>query len=216
LRSLGAYANVFALESFIDEVAEAAGVDPLDYRLSYLNDTRARAVLSRAAERIDWPGPRDEFGHGAGIAFARYKNVMTYAAVAVELHVDDLTAEVRLDRVAVAADAGEVIDPSGLENQLEGGVVQSASWTLQEEVTFDATNVTSTDWASYPILSFPEIPSIEVELIDRPELPPLGAGEAAQGPTAAAIANAIQRAVGVRVRDLPIKPDRIRDAVAAQ
>jgi len=216
LRSLGAYANVFALESFVDEVAEAAGIDPLDYRLSYLNDTRARAVLSCAAERIGWPGPRDEFGHGAGIAFARYKNAMTYAAVAVELHVDDLTAEVRLDRVAVAADAGEVIDPNGLENQLEGGVVQSASWTLQEEVTFDATSVTSTDWASYPILSFPEIPSIEVELIDRPELPPLGAGEAAQGPTAAAIANAVQRAVGARVRDLPIKPDRIREAVAAQ
>ena len=215
LRSLGAYANVFALESFIDEVAEAAGVDPLEYRLSYLEDERARAVLRRAAKRIPWPVTTDDFGHGTGIAFARYKNVMTYAAVAVELHVDDETAEVRLDRIVVVADAGEVIDPSGLRNQLEGGVVQSASWTLREEVTFDETRVTSSDWDAYPILSFPEIPPVEVELIDHPELPPLGAGEATQGPTAAAIANAVHAAIGVRVRDLPLTPERIRAAVAA-
>ena len=215
LRSLGAYANVFALESFIDEVAEAAGADRLEYRLSYLEDERARAVLRRAAERIGWPGATGDFGHGTGIAFARYKNVMTYAAVAVELHVDDETAEVKLDRVVVAADAGEVIDPSGLRNQLEGGVVQSASWTLKEEVTFDETRVTSTGWDTYPIMSFPEIPPVEVDVIDRPELPPLGAGEATQGPTAAAIANAVHAAIGARVRDLPITPERIRIAVAA-
>jgi nicotinate dehydrogenase subunit B len=215
LRSLGAYANVFALESFLDEVAEAAGADPLEYRLSYLHDDRARAVLQLAADRIGWPGSSDDFGLGTGIAFARYKNVMTYAAVAVELHVDDETAAVRLDRLVVAADAGEVIDPSGLRNQLEGGAVQSASWTLKEEVTFDEAQITSSDWEAYPILSFPEIPPVEVELIDRPDLPPLGAGEAAQGPTAAAIANAVHAAIRVRVRDLPITPERIRAAVAA-
>jgi CO/xanthine dehydrogenase Mo-binding subunit len=215
LRSLGAYANVFALESFLDEVAEAAGADPLDYRLSYLEDERARAVLRVAAERIGWPPPADDFGRGVGIAFAQYKNQMAYAAVAVELHVDDATAEVTLDRVVVAADAGEVVDPSGLRSQLQGGVVQSASWTLQEQVTFDDTEVTSRDWDTYPILSFPAIPPIEVELVDRPELPPLGAGEATQGPTAGAIANALYAALGVRLRDLPITPNRIRAAVAA-
>jgi nicotinate dehydrogenase subunit B len=215
LRSLGAYVNVFALESFIDEVAASAGKDPVDYRLSYLEDERARAALRRAAELADWPGPgSDDFGHGLGIAFARYKNAMTYAAVAVELHVDDETAEIALDRVVVAADAGEVIDPSGLRNQLEGGVVQAASWTLREAVTFDESRITSSDWDAYPILSFSGIPPVEVELIDHPELPPLGAGEATQGPTAAAIANAVHAAIGVRVRDLPITPDRIRAAVS--
>jgi CO/xanthine dehydrogenase Mo-binding subunit len=140
---------------------------------------------------------------------------MCYAAVAVELHVDDATAEARLDRVVIAADAGEVIDPSGLANQLEGGVVQSASWTLKEKVAFDETRITSDAWESYPIITFPEVPEIELVLLDRPELPPLGAGEAAQGPTAAAIANAIHAAIGVRVRDLPLTPSRIRDAAAA-
>jgi CO/xanthine dehydrogenase Mo-binding subunit len=215
LRSLGAYANVFALESFMDEVAEAAGAEPLEFRLSYLEDERARTVLRRAAELIGRPAGGDEFGHGIGIAFARYKNVMAYAAVAVELHVDDETAETYLDRIVVAADAGEVIDPGGLRSQLEGGVVQSASWTLREQVTFDESGITSSDWDAYPILSFPDIPPVEVELIDHPELPPLGAGEATQGPTAAAIANAVHAAVGARVRDLPITPERIRAAVAA-
>ena len=142
---------------------------------------------------------------------------MTYAAVAVELHVDDATAAVKLDRIVVAADAGEVIDPKGLANQLEGGAVQSASWTLKEEVDFDATRTTSTDWETYPIIAFPDVPIVEVELIDHPELPPLGAGEAAQGPTAAAIANAVHAAIGVRVRDLPItqsgNPRRRRGAL---
>jgi CO/xanthine dehydrogenase Mo-binding subunit len=215
LRSLGAYANVFAAESFVDELASAAGVDAVSFRLSYLDDERARDVVRAAAEGIGWPGPRGEFGHGVGLGFAQYKNAMCYAAVAVELHVDDATAEARLDRVVIAADAGEVIDPSGLANQLEGGVVQSASWTLKEKVAFDDTRITSDAWESYPIITFPEVPPIELVLLDRPELPPLGAGEAAQGPTAAAIANAIHAAIGVRVRDLPLTPSRIRDAVAA-
>jgi nicotinate dehydrogenase subunit B len=215
LRALGAFANVFALESFIDELAEATGIDAVAFRLSHLTDERARDVIRLASDRIGWPGPRDDFGHGVGIAFARYKNRMTYAAIAVELHVDDATAAVRLDRIVVAADAGEVIDPKGLANQLEGGAVQSASWTLKEAVTFDEVRITSTDWETYPIITFRDVPKVEVELIDRPELPPLGAGEAAQGPTAAAIANAVYAAIGVRVRDLPITPERIRSAVAS-
>jgi CO/xanthine dehydrogenase Mo-binding subunit len=216
LRSLGAFANVFAIESFMNEIADAAGVDPIAFRLDYLEDERARDVVRAAAERIGPLKDERKFGHGVGLAFAQYKNLQCYAAVAIELHVDDETAEVRLDRVVVAADAGQVIDPDGLANQLEGGVVQAASWTLKERVTFDDTRITSSTWDSYPTITFPEVPDIEVVLLDRPELEPVGAGEAVQGPTAAAIANAIHDAVGVRVRDLPITPERIRTAVAAR
>lgn len=214
LRSLGAFANVFAIESFFDELAQATGADPVAFRLSYLEDARAREVLETAAAHV---GPRGagEFGRGVGIAFAQYKNLQCRAAVAVELHVDDATAAIRLDRVVVAADAGEVIDPKGLANQLEGGVVQAASWTLKEQVTFDDTRITSSDWEGYPILTFPEVPEVEVLLIDRPGVTSVGAGEATQGPTAAAIANAVHDAIGVRVRDLPLTPERIRAAVAA-
>jgi CO/xanthine dehydrogenase Mo-binding subunit len=171
-------------------------------------------VLETAAARV---GPRggEEFGRGVGVAFAQYKNLQCYAAVAVELHVDDATAAIHLDRVVVAADAGEVIDPQGLANQLEGGVVQAASWTLKEQVTFDDTHITSSGWDSYPILTFPEVPEVEVVLLDRPGVMSVGAGEATQGPTAAAIANAVHDAIGVRVRDLPLTPERIRVAVAA-
>jgi CO/xanthine dehydrogenase Mo-binding subunit len=213
LRSLGAFANVFAIESFLDEVAEAAGADPVAFRLSYLEDERAREVLETAARQI---GPRGdgEFGRGVGVAFAQYKNMQCYAAVAVELRVDDATAAVRLDRVVVAADAGEVIDPRGLANQLEGGVVQAASWTLKEQVTFDDTHITSSAWDTYPILTFPEVPEVEVVLLDRPGVMPVGAGEATQGPTAAAIANAVHDAIGVRVRDLPLTPERVQAAAA--
>jgi CO/xanthine dehydrogenase Mo-binding subunit len=213
LRSLGAFANVFAIESFMDELAEAAGVDPLAFRLDYLEDVRARDVLRTAAEQIGTGS--GEFGHGVGIAFAQYKNQQCYAAVAAELHVDDATAEIRLERAVVAADAGEIVDPKGLANQLEGGVVQAASWTLKEQVTFDDTRITSTDWSTYPIATFPEVPEVEVVLLDRPGLPSLGAGEATQGPTAAAIANALHDALGVRVRDLPLTAERIRAAAAA-
>jgi nicotinate dehydrogenase subunit B len=215
LRSLGAFANVFAIESFMDELAEAAGGDPLEFRLSYLEDERARATLTAAAERIGWAERSGEFGRGTGIGFARYKNRQGYAAVAVELTVDDATAEIQIERAVVAADAGEIIDPDGLANQLEGGFVQAASWTLGEQVTFDDLRVASLDWESYPILRFPRIPQIETILLDHPDQPPLGAGEVAQGPTAAAIANAVHAAIGIRLRDLPFTPDRVRAAVAA-
>ena len=203
-RSLGAYANVFAIESFMDELAHAARIDPLEFRLRHLDDARARAVLSAAAERAGWTQRRKEFGRGSGIGFARYKNQKCYAAVVAEVRVDLDTAAIRLERAVIAADAGQIIDPSGLANQLEGGLIQSASWTLKEQVVFDRTRVTSVDWESYPILKFPEVPEIETVLLDRPGEPALGSGEATQGPTAGAIANAVFDAIGVRLREIPV------------
>ena len=215
-RVLGAYANVFAIESFMDELAAAAGVDPLDFRLRHLDDERARAVLRAAAERADWSGRTKELGRGRGIAFARYKNQKCYAAVVVDVRVDLDTAEIRVERAVIAADAGQIIDPSGLANQLEGGLIQSASWTLKEQVAFDRTRVTSVDWESYPILRFTEAPEISTVLLDRPGEPSLGSGEATQGPTAAAIANGVCDAIGVRLRDIPFTPERVRAAVARE
>jgi CO/xanthine dehydrogenase Mo-binding subunit len=213
LRTLGAYANIFAIESFMDELAEAAGADPVDFRLRHLTDPRARAVLEGAATGIGWETSVAE-GRGRGIAFARYKNAKTYAAVAVELAVTD-AAEVRLYRAVVAADAGQVVDPDGLSAQLEGGLIQAASWTLYEQVTFDRDGITSRDWDSYPILRFDNVPEVETVLINRPGEPFLGAGEATAGPTAAAIANAIRSATGLRLRRLPFTPDSLRAAAMA-
>jgi nicotinate dehydrogenase subunit B len=214
LRSLGAHLNVFANESAMDELALLAGRDPLAFRLDHLDDERARAVLAAAAERAGWAHRADEPGRGMGLAYAQYKNKAGYVAVVVTVRVDDATAAVTLERAVIAADAGQVVDPAGLVNQLEGGLVQSASWTLHERVAFDRTRVTSLDWDSYPILRFPEVPAIETVLIDRPGEPFLGSGEATQGPTAAAIGNAIRAATGVRVHDLPITPERLRRAAA--
>jgi len=214
LRALGAFANVFAIESFMDELAEAAGADPLEFRQRHLDDERGRAVLMAAAERAGWGEPLPEWT-GRGLAFARYKNRAAYAAVAIQARVDDATARVVLERAVIASDAGEVIDPDGLENQLEGGLVQAASWTLKEQVAYDRERITSVDWDSYPILRFDEVPEIETVLLDRPGSPYLGAGEVTQGPTAAAITNAVYDAVGMRLRDLPLTPERLREAAAA-
>ena len=216
LRSLGAYANVFAIESFMDELAAQSELSPLAFRLAHLGDARAREVLETAADTAGWDGaPSALAGRGSGIALARYKNSAAYAAVVVSLRVDDATAAISLERIVIAADCGEVVDPSGAINQLEGGALQSASWTLKEQVSFDATSVTSVDWDSYPILRFSEVPAVDTRLLDRPGLPFLGAGEATQGPTAAAIANAVADAVGLRLRDTPFTPARVREAALA-
>jgi len=213
LRSLGAYANVFAIESFMDELAAAAGVPPVEFRLRHLEDGRARAVLEAVVDAAGWDGaPSSDAGRGAGVALARYKNSAAYAAVLVRLRVDDASAAIALEQIVIAADCGEVVDPSGAINQLEGGALQSASWTLKEEVAFDETAVTSVDWDSYPILRFSEVPPVEVTLLDRPGEPFLGVGEATQGPTAAAIANSVFDAVGLRLRDTPFTPERVRRA----
>jgi nicotinate dehydrogenase subunit B len=210
MRSLGAYANVFAIESFMDELAAAAGVDPVEFRLRHLNDERARAVIEAAARAAEWQtGPVQgdhQKGWGRGIGFARYKNQKCYVAVIVEVTVDRSTGAIQLKNAIIAADAGRIINPDGLCNQLEGGLIQSASWTLKEQVTFDEQGITSLDWHSYPILTFPEAPMVETILIDYPEHPPLGSGEATQGPTPAAIANAVFAATGVRLRQIPFRP----------
>jgi CO/xanthine dehydrogenase Mo-binding subunit len=216
LRSLGAYANVFAIESFMDELALASDTDPLEFRLSHLKDGRARAVLEAAASAANWRSTGSDDGHGRhgqGLAFARYKNIKCLAAVVIDLTVGD-DGGIRLERAVIAADAGQVIDPEGLRSQLEGGLIQSASWTLKEQVNYDGGGIISRDWESYPILNFSEVPEIETVLIDRPDQPFLGAGEATQGPTAAAIGNAVFDAVGLRLRQLPFTQDRVRETAA--
>ncbi len=211
LRTLGAYANVFAAESFMDELALLAKADPVAFRLAHLKDPRARAVIEAVAKKAGWkPGERGDGSRGRGIGFAKYKTLATYVAVIAEVEIDRASGRITVPRVYAAADAGQIINPDGLANQIEGGVVQSTSWTLKEQVKFSAAEITSRDWATYPILTMAEFPSVEVELIDRPEERSLGAGEASQGPTAAAIANAFAAATGMRLRDLPLTPARVK------
>ncbi len=208
LRGLGAYANVFAIESFVDELAYAAGTDPFDFRLRYLGNTRARAVVEAAQEKA---GPRVD-GLGRGLAFSQYKNRQGFVAVVVDLAVDVTSGAIRLMHAIVTADVGQIVNPLGLSAQLEGAFLQSASWTLKEQVTFDADGITSTDWRTYPILRFREAPTIETVLLNRPGQPYLGIGEGAQGPVAAAIANAVFDAAGIRLREIPFTPDRVKSA----
>ena len=212
LRALGAYLNVFAIESFMDELALASGQDPVSFRLRHLSDPRARAVIEAVVRRAQWePGPQGGEGRGIGLAFARYKNIGNYAAVIAEV---ELTERVRVKRVVAAVDCGCIVNPDGVLNQLEGGIVQVTSWVLKEQVLFDERGITSTDWDSYPILRFSELPSVDIELISRPQEPSLGVGEGVTGPTAAAIGNAVFNALGVRVRDLPLQFDRIVQAMS--
>lgn len=216
LRSLGAYGNVFAAESMLDELAAAAGIDPVALRLRHLRDPRARAVLEACVERAGPPQGRGEDSRrprGRGLAFSRYENYKCYAALLVEVEVDLASHAVRLLRAVIAADAGQIIDPDGLENQLEGGFIQAASWTLKEQVGFDAEGITTLDWEQYPILRFDEVPPVDVVLLDRPDQPSLGAGEATTGPTPAAIANGVFDAAGIRLRDTPFTPARVRAAL---
>jgi nicotinate dehydrogenase subunit B len=211
LRGLGALPNVYALECFVDELAEKAGVDPLAWRLAHLSDPRARRLLENVAERCDWArrGPGGE-GRGLGIAWARYKNKAAYSAVAVEIEVDH---EVHVRRAWIAADAGLVINPDGAANQLEGGMIHAISMTLKEQVTLDGDGITSLDWDSYPILKFSEVPEISTVIIHAPNEPTLGMGECTFGPTAAAIGNAVKHALGVRIRDMPLTRERIAAAI---
>jgi nicotinate dehydrogenase subunit B len=216
LRSLGAYANVFSIESFMDELALAAGADPVAFRLKHLTDQRARDVVQLAADKFGWNSYQRRPGRGRGFAFARYKNQAGYAAFACEAEVRRDTGQIQLVRVVAAVDSGEIVNPDGIANQIEGGIVQSSSWTTSEEVTFDRTRITSRDWGGYPILRFPQVPQrIAVHIVPRPGLPFLGTGEVAQGPTPAMIANALADATGVRIRQLPLSPERVRAAPAA-
>lgn len=214
LRGLGAWANVFAIESFIDELAEIAGVDPVSYRLSLLSDPRPRKVVETAARMSGWFEAKSlPEGRARGVGFARYKNIASFAAVVVELEVEN---EIRLKKVWCAADAGLVIAPDGAKNQLEGGIIQGASFVMREQIKFEDGRVATKTWEDYPILRFSDIPEIEIELIDNPDEPTLGLGEASVGPTGAAIGNALARALGKRIRDLPLTRERIMATLLAE
>jgi CO/xanthine dehydrogenase Mo-binding subunit len=207
--------NIFAIESFMDELANAANADPVEFRLKHLDDPRARDVVTKAAQEFGWKKdaklPR---GHGHGFAFARYKNLAAYCAIAMEVSVEHETGAVKIGRVVAAVDSGQAVNPDGIRNQVEGAIVQSASWALYESVTFDRKTVTSRDWSSYPMVRFSLVPeSIDVHIIDRPGEKFLGTGECGQAPTQAAVANGIARATGVRLRDMPLTPDKIKQAI---
>ena len=211
----GAYANVFAAESFMDELAVAAGADPVAFRLAHMKDPRARAVIEAVAEMANWkPGEKGDLARGRGIGFSKYKNLACYCAVIADVEVDRASGRVRVTHAWSVADAGIVINPDGLIHQIEGGVIQSASWTLHEEVRFDKKGILSRDWSTYPILTMPEVPQVEVALINRPDERALGAGEGSQGPAVAAIANAFAHATGKRIRDLPFHPERVKAVLA--
>ena len=206
MRSLGGFANVFSIESFVDELAHEWGEDPVAWRLRHLADPRSRAVLEAAAKRAGWKDWAKREGHGHGIAYARYKHTGAYCAVVAEVQVEQA---VRVKRLVAAVDVGEAINTDGIVNQTEGGCIMAASWTLLEAVKFEDGRVASDTWEHYPILKFSEVPQVDVELINRPGERPMGGGEHTMGPVAAAIANAVFDALDVRVRELPITPERI-------
>ena len=220
LRGLGSPQNTFANESFMDELAAAAGADPVEFRLRHLSDPRAKAVLEAAAKQAGWTnrsspqktGQGQRTGSGRGIAFVQYDRTEAYVAAIADLDVNHADGQVRVTRVVIAHDCGLVINPYGLRNQIEGNVIQAISRTLKEEVKFDSSILTSLDWTSYPILRFPEIPEVVVELINRPDQPAVGAGEATTSAIPAAIANAIFDATGARLRTIPFTPDRVKAA----
>jgi CO/xanthine dehydrogenase Mo-binding subunit len=207
LRSLGAHLNVFAIESAMDELAEMAGVDSLQFRLRHLSDARCRAVLNGAAQMSGWRGghlPGE--GRALGIGVARYKNTGAWLAAVAQVGVEE---RVCVERLWLCVDAGLLVNPHGVRNQIEGGAIQALSWTVKEAIAIENDRIGPLDWDSYPILKFSEVPRIETHFIADPAHRPLGAGEAAQGPVAAAIGNAASRALGVRMRDLPLTRDRL-------
>jgi CO/xanthine dehydrogenase Mo-binding subunit len=212
LRALGAYANVFAIESFMDELAHAAGIDPLAYRLAHLADTRAIAVLQKAAELAGWEARTEPLGagRGRGLGFARYKNTGAYCAVVADVEAEE---QVRVRRLWIAVDVGLAINPDGVRQQIEGGALQALSWTLMEAARFDRTRMLGDNWEHYPMLRFSQVPDIEIAIVQRPGDDSLGAGETSLGPTAAAIGNAVFDALGVRVRDLPLTFEHIAGAM---
>ncbi len=226
LRTLGAYANIFALESFMDEMAGAAGADPLAFRLAHMNDSRGRAVMERVASMANWkaaPAPDTRNAKtpvkggvnagvlkGRGIAFSKYKNLASYVAIVIDIAVDTRSGVILVEKAWAAVDVGLVVNPDGVRNQIEGGIVQSSSWSLFETAQHDNRHLISRNWPDYRIMRFPEVPALQVELINRPDERSLGVGEGAQGPTVGAIANA----TGRRLRDLPFTPDRVKQALA--
>jgi CO/xanthine dehydrogenase Mo-binding subunit len=204
LRSLGAFGNVFGIESFMDELAATASVDPVEFRLRHLEDPRGRAVIEEAVRRSSWTSFDKTEGRGHGISYARYKNIGAYCAIVAEV---EAGVTLRVTRLVAAVDVGLPVNPDGVANQIEGGCVQATSWALKE-----AWRPGALTWEDYPILKFSEAPEVEVHILAN-QHPSLGAGECTMGPTAAAIANALHDALGVRVRELPLTPENITKAI---
>ena len=223
IRAPGKVANIFAVESFVDEVCALAKVDPVEYRLRRLADPRGLEVLRRAATRMGWqsrpsprpPDPGPAVLTGRGISYVHYKHNETYVAIGMEVAVERATGVNRATRIVCAQDCGLMINPDNVASQLEGNILQTLSRTLHEEIVFDRQRVTSLDWASYPILRFDEVPTIELETIQRLDDPPLGVGEAASAAVPAAVGNAVFDATGIRLRVVPFRPDRVKAALAA-
>jgi CO/xanthine dehydrogenase Mo-binding subunit len=222
IRTPGRMQNTYANEVFIDECAAAAGVDPVEYRLRYLTDLRGIAVLRAAANMAKWetrPSPRrDQSGpiaRGRGFAYVKYENARTYCAGVAEVEVNRQTGAIRCTRFYVAHDCGQIINPDGVRAQIEGQVIQTVSRTLKEELKWNRSRVTSLDWASYPILRFPEVPEVIMELINRPNDPPWGVGEPAACLPPPAISNAVFDAVGVRLRSVPFTPAKVMATLKA-
>jgi nicotinate dehydrogenase subunit B len=220
IRSPGKPANCFAVESFIDELASAAGLDPIEFRLRGLADARGVEVIRRAAALMNWQ-PRPSPSHdrdspvmrGRGIAYIHYKHNETYVAMGMEVAIARTSGRIRVERVVCAHDCGQIINPDGVRAQVEGSILQTLSRALMEEVQFDRSRVTSVNWSTYPIMRFSDVPKLDIELVDRPTLPPLGAGEAACTPVAAALANAVFDATGARLRTVPFSPQRVKAAL---
>jgi len=216
--------NTFANECFLDELAAAAGADPIEFRKKYLdpNDERGLEVLDRVASLASWQkraspkgAPTGDLVTGRGVTYCKYELVRTYIAAVAEVEVKRSTGEIRCTRFYLAHDCGQIINPDGLRNQIEGNVIQTVSRTLKEELKFSRSTVTSIDWASYPILTFPEIPEIVMDLIDRPNMPPWGAGEPSAAVVPSAISNAVFDAIGVRLRSVPFTPDKVKAGTRA-
>jgi len=222
IRAPGKIANTFAVESFVDEIAALARVDPVEFRLRRLTNPRGVEVLRRTAARMGWqprPSPRPVDARtavltGRGIAYVHYKHEETLVAMGMEVAVERATGRIRVTRVVCAQDCGLMINPACVQSQLEGNIIQTLSRTLHEEVVYDRDGVTTVDWGSYPILTFPEVPALEFELIQRLDQPPLGVGEAASTPVPAALANAVFDATGVRLRTVPFRAERVKAALA--
>ena len=211
LRSLGAHANVFAIESFMDELSDALQIDPVAFRLKHLSDARARHVIETVARRANWQARGDAgSGHGYGLGYARYKNKAGYCALVAHVEVAE---RVKVHKVWACVDAGAIVHHDGLLNQIEGGILQAISWSLHESVRWDAKGIISQDWENYPVLSFNDVPELDIHLVDAAEHPSLGSGEVATGPCAAALGNAVAHALGVRARHLPLNPERLMQAI---
>jgi nicotinate dehydrogenase subunit B len=219
IRTPGRLQNTFANESFLDELAAAAGADPLEFRLRYLKDPRGVELLDRLARLAKWEktGPKREsagdVATGRGLSYVKYELVRTYVGAVADVEVNRKTGDIKVKRFFVVQDCGQIINPDGVKNQLEGNMVQTLSRTLKEQVTFDRAQVTSLDWGSYPIITFPEVPEVIIDLIDRPNEKPWGAGEPSASVVPAAVSNAVFDAIGVRLRSVPFLPDKVKAAM---